>query len=75
MAFDSISNIIIERNKNGKFKSVYDFLNRVHPKDINKLQLEGLTKAGAFDSIINNRALVDLVLPSENGLGYSIHKR
>ena len=32
-----------------------DFLNRVNPKDINKLQLEGLTKAGAFDSIIINR--------------------
>jgi DNA polymerase III, alpha subunit len=35
--------------KNGEFKSIYDFINRVNPKDINKLQLEGLVKAGAFD--------------------------
>ena len=55
VGYESITNIVKERNKNGKFKSVLDFLNRVNPKDINKLQLEGLTKAGAFDSIINNR--------------------
>ena len=71
VGFDSISNIIIERNKNGKFKSVHDFLNRVNPKDINKLQLEGLTKAGAFDSIINNRrsfyeSIPNLILKSKN---------
>ena len=41
--------------KNGKFKSIHDFINRVNPKDINKLQLEGLVKAGAFDSINSNR--------------------
>ena len=55
VGYEAVSNIIKERNKNGKFKSVLDFLNRVNPKDINKLQLEGLTKAGAFDSIIINR--------------------
>ena len=33
------------------FQSINDFLNRVNPKDMNKLQLEGLVKAGAFDSI------------------------
>ena len=40
---------------NGKFQSINDFLNRVNPKDMNKLQLEGLVKAGAFDSININR--------------------
>jgi len=44
-----------ERTENGNFKSINDFLNRVNPKDMNKLQLEGLVKAGAFDSINNNR--------------------
>ena len=37
------------------FKSINDFLNRVNPKDMNKLQLEGLVKAGALDSINKNR--------------------
>jgi DNA polymerase-3 subunit alpha len=40
---------------NGKFQSINDFLNRVNPKDMNKLQLEGLVKAGAFDSMNTNR--------------------
>ncbi len=55
VGFEAISNIVEERNKNGKFKSINDFIKRVNPKDINKLQLEGLVKAGAFDNLIKNR--------------------
>ena len=32
-----------------------DFIKRVNPKDINKLQLEGLVKSGAFDKLEKNR--------------------
>ncbi len=71
VGFESISNIVLERKKNGEFKSIFDFLNRVNPKDINKLQLEGLTKAGAFDNIINNRrafydSIPNIILKSKN---------
>jgi len=55
VGFEAISNIINEREKNGKFVSFTDFINRVNPKDVNKLQLEGLVKAGAFDEIDLNR--------------------
>jgi DNA polymerase-3 subunit alpha len=55
VGYEAISNVVKERNENGKFQSINDFLNRVNPKDMNKLQLEGLVKAGAFDSINNNR--------------------
>ncbi len=55
VGFEAISNIVKERSKNGKFNSISDFLDRVNPKDINKLQLEGLVKAGAFDSLNPNR--------------------
>ena len=55
VGFESISNIIEERSKNGKFSSISDFINRINPKDINKLQLEGLVKAGAFDELHLNR--------------------
>ncbi|MDB2428036.1 DNA polymerase III subunit alpha [Candidatus Pelagibacter bacterium] len=55
VGFEAISNVVKERTENGKFQSVNDFLNRVNPKDMNKLQLEGLVKAGAFDSINDNR--------------------
>jgi DNA polymerase III subunit alpha len=55
VGYEAISNVVSEREENGKFKSVNDFLNRVNPKDMNKLQLEGLVKAGAFDNLNPNR--------------------
>ena len=55
VGFEAISNIINEREKNGIFKSFTDFINRINPKDVNKLQLEGLVKAGTFDEIDHNR--------------------
>ena len=71
VGFEAISNIVKERKKNGKFKSINDFINRVNPKDINKLQLEGLVKSGAFDSLNANRqslynSIPNLILKSKN---------
>ena len=64
VGFDAITNIVDERIKNGKFESINDFINRVNPKDINKLQLEGLVKAGAFDSINPNRQSLFISIPN-----------
>jgi len=58
VGFKAISEVVKEREKNGKFKSISDFINRINPKNINKLQLEGLVKAGAFDSIFTNRKVL-----------------
>jgi len=55
VGYEAVSNIVQERLSKGPFKSIKDFLNRISPKDINKLQLEGLVKAGAFDSLNINR--------------------
>ena len=45
-----------------EYENINDFINRVHPKEINKLQLEGLVKAGAFDNLnINRRSLYDSI--------------
>ncbi len=55
VGFEAISNIVMERENNGKFISFKDFINRVSNKDVNKLQLEGLTKAGVFDEFETNR--------------------
>ena len=61
---EAISNIVKERETNGKFLSIKDFLKRVAPKDINKLQLEGLVKAGAFDKLDNNRQSIFNSIPN-----------
>ncbi len=64
VGYEAITNIVNERIKNGKFKSINDFINRVNPKDINKLQLEGLVKAGAFDNLNTNRQALFNSIPS-----------
>ena len=64
VGFEAISNVVKERTINGEFKSINDFLNRVKPKDVNKLQLEGLVKAGAFDNINNNRQALFNSIPN-----------
>ncbi len=63
VGFEAISNIIKEREQNGKFKSFVDFINRVNSKDVNKLQLEGLVKAGAFDEFDKNRNKILTSIP------------
>ncbi len=71
VGFEAISKIIDERKKNGEYNDLNDFIKRVNPKDINKLQLEGLVKAGAFDNLNNNRqslynSIPNIILKSKN---------
>ena len=63
VGFEAISNIVGERDKNGKFKSFMDFINRSNTKDVNKLQLEGLVKAGAFDEFDKDRNKIVSSIP------------
>ena len=64
VGFEAISNIVAEREKNGIFKSLKDFINRVNSKDVNKLQLEGLTKAGVFDEFDKDRSKIFVSIPN-----------
>lgn len=51
----SMDYIVRERERNGQFKDIYDFLRRTNPLGLNKKQLEGLICSGALDSIHGNR--------------------
>lgn len=44
--------IIAERRSGGKFKDIYDFVERVPLQVVNKKNLECLATAGAFDSLV-----------------------
>lgn len=46
-----IVNLVNERERNGKFKSFSDFIDRTAGADMNKRALEGLIACGAFDSM------------------------
>lgn len=66
---EGIAHIIIdERKKNGKFKSIEDFLNRIQDRNLNKKSLEALIKAGAMDSLGDRGQLFGNI---ENLLTYS----
>ncbi len=41
--------IMDERNKNGLYKNIFDFTQRIDSRAVNKRSLESLAKAGAFD--------------------------
>ena len=50
--------LVNEREKNGPYKSLEDFINRVEARVLNKRQFEQMAAAGAFDSLNPNRAQV-----------------
>ncbi len=45
----AVNNIITEREKNGVFKNIFDFVQRVDLSSVNRKCLESLALAGAFD--------------------------
>ncbi len=51
----AIEDIVIEREKNGKFVSLTDFINRMHEK-VNTKVIENLIMAGAFDCLGGKRS-------------------
>jgi DNA polymerase III subunit alpha len=46
----AVLKIIEERDKNGNFTSIYDFIERVNLQSVNKKNIEALATAGGFDS-------------------------
>jgi len=45
-----VDTVIKERKENGPYKDIFDLLERVNDKDLNKKSLESLIKSGAMDS-------------------------
>jgi DNA polymerase-3 subunit alpha len=54
----AMDHVVQVREEGGPFKDLFDFLERVDPKAVNKRALENLARAGAFDSIHKNRAQI-----------------
>jgi len=51
--------IVEERKRNGKYKSLGDFLQRVETKDLNKKSIDALAKVGALDEIGERNQIVE----------------
>ncbi|ANI88136.1 DNA polymerase III subunit alpha [Arachidicoccus ginsenosidimutans] len=62
----AIESILEERNKNGAFKDIFDFIKRVNQRTVNKKSIESLVYSGAFDCFENmHRAQFFAVQPGE----------
>jgi DNA polymerase-3 subunit alpha len=59
--------IVEERKKNGRYKSLTDLVERVRHKDLNKKSIEALAKVGALDELERNA----IVMSMENILNHS----
>ncbi len=46
----AVETIIEERNRKGRFLSIYDFMRRMNSRTVNKKSIEALVKSGSFDS-------------------------
>ena len=70
----AVSSIIEARDGGGPFTSVFDFTERVDPRSVNKRVLEGLIKAGAFDSVSASRARLFAAIDSSIESGQRLQR-
>ena len=54
----AMDDIVKEREANGPFRSLDDFVNRIDPRALNRRQMEAMAAAGAFDCFGVDRARV-----------------
>ncbi|PPE72265.1 DNA polymerase III subunit alpha [Solimonas fluminis] len=64
----ALEGIIAEREKNGRFKDLFDFCRRIDLKKANKRVLEALIYSGALDGFGLNRPSLLATLPKALGL-------
>jgi len=58
---NAVENIIDERKANGKFSNIFDLVERIDSRIVNKRTLEGLAYGGALDSFKNEHRAVYFV--------------
>ncbi len=54
----AMEHVVQVRQAGGPFQDLFDFLERIDPRQVNKRALENLARAGAFDTIHPNRASI-----------------
>ncbi|NBU27732.1 MAG: DNA polymerase III subunit alpha, partial [Caulobacteraceae bacterium] len=58
VGLSAMEHLVSVRREGGPFVDLFDLIERVDPRQVNKRALEGLARAGALDSIHPNRAQV-----------------
>ncbi len=68
VGLQAMEHVVSVRREGGPFRDVFDFVERVDPRQVNKRTFETLARAGAFDSLHPSR--VELVASSEALVGH-----
>jgi len=58
VGMQAMQHVVEVREAGGPFRDIFDFVERVDPRQVNKRTFETLARAGAFDTIHPNRAEV-----------------
>ena len=58
VGLEAMKHLVSVRESGGRFQDLFDFIERVDPRQVNKRALENLARAGAFDSLHPNRAQI-----------------
>jgi DNA polymerase-3 subunit alpha len=69
VGMQAMEHVVQVRREGGPFRDIFDFVERVDPRQVNKRTFETLSRAGAFDNIHPNRA--QLMAAAEILLGVS----
>jgi DNA polymerase-3 subunit alpha len=56
VGLSAMEHVVALRRAGGAFADIFDFLERIDPRQVNKRALESLARAGAFDAIHPDRA-------------------
>lgn len=56
VGMQAMEHVVQVRREGGPFTDIFDFVERVDPRQVNKRTFETLARAGAFDAIHENRA-------------------
>jgi DNA polymerase-3 subunit alpha len=58
VGLEAMRHLVMVREEGGPFRDLFDFVERVDPRLVNKRAMENLARAGAFDAIHPNRAQI-----------------
>ncbi|MGZ3371298.1 MAG: DNA polymerase III subunit alpha, partial [Caulobacteraceae bacterium] len=68
VGLEAMKHLVAVRREGGPFRDLFDFVERVDPRMVNRRALENLARAGAFDTIHPNRA--QIMAAAEDLLAY-----
>jgi DNA polymerase-3 subunit alpha len=72
VGLQAMEHVVEVRREGGPFRDIFDFVERVDPRQVNKRTFETLARAGAFDSVHPNRAQIFNAADVLVGYGQSI---